>query len=97
MNYRYMVIYQKYNGDILYRALTSTPTYKIGQTTSMGWKVLDIQHMEKGKCFTTKEYDIKLNRKDKLNHILTVIHRVDILDILKFVLILSMLYYIFVK
>lgn len=97
MNYRYMVIYEKHNGNLLYRALTAKPHYKKGQTTSMGWKVLDIQHIRNGKCITTAEYDMKLNRRFKLYHVLTTFNRINILDILKFIILISTLYYIFVK
>lgn len=97
MNYRYMVIYEKHNGDILYRALTTTPHYKKGDITSMGWKVLDIQHIDNGKCYTTADYDYKLNRRYKIHHTLTLINKNSILDILKFIILVSVLYYIFVK
>ena len=63
MNYGYMVIYQKNNNDLIYRANKTRPAYNIGDKTSMGWKVIDIQRLHNGKCYSMNEFDKKLSVK----------------------------------
>ena len=71
------VTYQKRNGDIFDRFRTTYPTYKIGEETSMGWKVLDIKYKWGNKYYHTSEYyervekafkrDLKISRiKNKI-------------------------------
>ena len=43
MKNHYKVIYQKTNGEIFERNRTTLPDTKIGDYSSMGWKVLDIK------------------------------------------------------
>ena len=72
MYYRYMIIYQKHNGELLYRVCKTIPKYKKGDTTSMGWKVLDIKHLNNGKVYSSYEYDNKLTYKRKISNITTL-------------------------
>lgn len=95
--YRYMVIYQKNNGELLYRTLTSLPHYKKGQKTSMGWLVIDIQYMNNGKCYTTIDYDKKCSRRRKLNDYLQTINYQLLLNIVKSGMLLWVVYYVFCK
>lgn len=75
MNYNYMIIYQKENGKMMYRAIKHKPTYKVGDITSMGWKVLDIKRLLDGKCYSRFEFNNKLRHKKKLVDILTLIDK----------------------
>lgn len=65
----FLVEYQKNNGDIFYRKLKNKPNYQIGDTTSMGWKILSILIEYNGNYFN--EYDLlrfirgKLFKKSK--------------------------------
>lgn len=61
--YKYMVIYRKTNGDIIYRARSTKPEYEVGQQTSMGWEVLDIRRLHKGRTLSNEEYDELCNRR----------------------------------
>lgn len=72
MNYRYLVIYQKTSGEIIYRTLTARPKYDKGDTTSMGWKVLDIKNMYKGNLYTNYEYRSHLSHDNRFRRILTI-------------------------
>lgn len=77
MNYGYMVIYQKNNNDLIYRANKTRPAYNIGDKTSMGWKVLDIQRLHNGKCYSMNEFDKKLSVKHP-HYLLYFINSLDI-------------------
>ena len=67
MNYRFLVIYQKSSGELMYRTRTSRPNYKVGDRTSMGWKVIDIKNMYKGNILKSYDYREKIARKSLLN------------------------------
>lgn len=72
MNYRFLVIYQKTSGEIIYRTLTAIPKYNKGDITSMGWKVLDIKRMYNGKLYTNYEYRSHLSHKLDIKRVLTM-------------------------
>ena len=63
MNYRFLVIYQKSSGELIYRTRTSRPNYKVGDRTSMGWKVIDIKNMYKGNILKSYDYREQIARK----------------------------------
>lgn len=52
----YMITYQKANGDILLRPRKTIYNMKIGDTTSMGWKVLNIHYLYEGNYYTYLDY-----------------------------------------
>ena len=52
----YKVIYQKENGNVIERIRNTYPNYSIGETTSMGWVVLDILHNYKGEYYSSSDY-----------------------------------------
>ena len=69
------ITYQKRNGEIFNRYRTTYVTYRVGETTSMGWKVLDIKYKYGDKYYTSVEYDRlvdkqwqKANKKLALKH-----------------------------
>lgn len=62
------ITYQKRNGCIIQRLRDTTPPYKIGDTTSMGWKVLNVEYEYKNKYYSYYEYN-RLLHKDKQKHI----------------------------
>lgn len=57
-----LVTYQKRNGEIIERKVKNHPPYRIGETTSMGWKLIDIKQFYKGKYYAIYEYDKLINR-----------------------------------
>lgn len=59
------VTFQKRNGDILQRIRKTHPSYRVGQLTSMGWKVLDIKYKYKSKWYSNIEYDNLIDRDFK--------------------------------
>lgn len=56
------ITYQKRNGEIIERTRTTGLPYSIGETTSMGWKVLDIQYLYNGKYYHSGEYEKKVDK-----------------------------------
>lgn len=46
-----IITYEKENGDILIRPAVCTYGRKVGDTTSMGWKVLDIHYEHNGNYY----------------------------------------------
>lgn len=70
----YLVTYEKKNGDIIYRTRNSIPGY-IGDITSMGWIIKNIQYNFKGKYYDFREYKKISQRHYKINHILKALNR----------------------
>lgn len=97
MDYNYLVIYKKYNGELLYRSLTTQPHYRKGDKTSMGWTVMDIQKLYKGKAYSISEFDNKLSKRATLSSIIKTITRIDYATLLKLLIIGVVVYIIFVK
>ena len=51
-----LITYKKSNGDILIRPRLTDGGLKIGQETSMGWKVLNIHYEFQGNYYTQTDY-----------------------------------------
>lgn len=58
-----LITYQKRNGEIFDRIRNTYFPYRVGDTTSMGWKVLDIRHKYKNKYVSTTEYDRLIDKE----------------------------------
>lgn len=58
------ITYQKSNGNIIQRLRKTELPYKIGDTTSMGWKVLNIEYQHNNNYYSKNEYN-SLIQKDK--------------------------------
>lgn len=50
------VTYQKRNGVVFKRLRDTTPPYRVGEETSMGWKVLNIEYEYNNKLYPSYEY-----------------------------------------
>ena len=59
------VTYQKRDGDIIHRLRNTILPYKIGDTTSMGWKVLNIEYEYKNKYYPEYEYNVLIAKNRK--------------------------------
>lgn len=57
------ITYQRRDGSILEKFRSSALPYKIGETTSMGWKVLNIEYEYKDKYYSTYDYYNLLNKE----------------------------------
>lgn len=90
----YMVVYQKYNGDLIYRYNKIKPNYKKGDTTSMGWKVVDIQYMHKGKIMNYDRYSAVINFEYQIRRVFNIL---DKIDVFKLILLILALYILIVK
>lgn len=90
----YMVVYQKYNGDLIYRYNKIKPNYKKGDTTSMGWKVVDIQYMHKGKIMNSNRYSAVIDFEYQIRRVFNIL---DKIDVFKLILLILALYILIVK
>ena len=59
------ITYKKRNGTIFQRIRNTYLPYRVGDTTSMGWEVLDIKYKYGNKYYTGIEYDKIINKKWK--------------------------------
>lgn len=60
------VTYQKKDGTILNRIRNTSVPYNIGDITSMGWKILDIEYNYNGKYYSKYDYEkMMMNHKRK--------------------------------
>ena len=62
------VTYQKRDGSIIQRLRNTAVPYKIGEETSMGWKVLDIEYEYKNNFYPEYKYHT-LVHKNKLKEL----------------------------
>ena len=61
------ITYQKRNGCIFQRLRETALPYKIGEETSMGWKVLNIEYEYNNEFYSEHDYYKMIQkRKDKL-------------------------------
>ena len=60
------VTYQKQDGCIMQKLRKTMLPYKVGETTSMGWKVLDIEYKYTDKYYSEYRYNMLIH-KDKQN------------------------------
>ena len=57
------ITYQKKDGSIIKRLRSTMIPYKIGDMTSMGWKVLDIEYEYQGKFYSEYEYNKIMHKR----------------------------------
>lgn len=60
------ITYQKKDGSIFQRIRNSIIPYKIGDRTSMGWTVLNIEYEYKNKFYTEYQYDVIIHKNRQL-------------------------------
>ena len=63
----FLITYEKRNGELIYRKRMSIPG-KIGSTTSMGWKIKNIQQEFKGSYYSFADYNFLLRKQQVINH-----------------------------
>lgn len=61
------ITYQKSNGNIIQRLRKSELPYKIGDTTSMGWKVLNIEYQYNNNYYSKNEYNSLIQKNIKVS------------------------------
>ncbi len=57
------ITYQKGDGSVIQRLRNTVLPYKIGETTSMGWKVLNIEYEYNNKFYSEYDYTSLINKK----------------------------------
>ena len=60
------ITYQKNNGCIIQRQRNTALPYKIGETTSMGWKVLNIEYEFNNKFYPEYKYNILIHKSKQI-------------------------------
>ena len=83
---KYLVLYQRTNGELLYRYRKSLPQYEVGSYTSMGWKLVDIKQLDKGKCLSLYDYSTSVS-----NRVVGLTRTIDYKKIVEFIAILILL------
>lgn len=58
-----IITYQKQNGEIIFRPRKSVYDRKVGDETSMGWKVVDIHYRYNGNYYMYEDF-MKIIRKN---------------------------------
>lgn len=91
MDQRYLVIYQQRNGGLLYRTRKTTPNIKVGSYTSMGWKVLAIQRLNKGKVLSADDYTTLLKHRNRVGKFFNLLDRYDTKKIIEIGILLAIL------
>ena len=61
------ITYQKKDGSIIQRIRNTMLPYKIGETTSMGWKVLNVEYQYNDKYYSEHEYYNLIQNNKKKN------------------------------
>lgn len=61
-----LITYQKNNGNIIYRERKTPLQYKIGDITSMGWKVLNIEYKYNDKFYSKYEYNLLIKKNTQI-------------------------------
>lgn len=59
------ITYQKKDGSVMQRFRNTILPYKIGDTTSMGWKVLNIEYEYNNKYYPEYKYNIIIQKRKK--------------------------------
>lgn len=57
------ITYQKNDGCIIHKLRKTMLPYKIGETTSMGWKVLNIEYEYKDKFYPEYKYHMLIHNE----------------------------------
>lgn len=83
---KYLVLYERTNGELLYRYRKSLPQYEVGSYTSMGWKLVDIKQLDKGKCLSLYDYSTSVS-----NRVVGLTRTIDYKKIVEFIAILILL------
>jgi len=91
------MIYKKGDGSLIYRTSKTKPIYSIGQTTSMGWLVLDIKRLYKGKLLSSSEYDTLVMKHLDLKNKTTLLYKIDMGRVIETIMILLIIYTLIVK
>lgn len=60
------ITYKKNDGNIIQRYRNTTLPYKIGDMTSMGWQVLNVEYEYKNKYYSEYKYNILIQNSKKL-------------------------------
>lgn len=60
------VTYQKRDGSVIQKYRKTEPPYKIGDRTSMGWILLNVEHEYNGKYYSEYEYNMIIYKNRRM-------------------------------
>lgn len=72
----YKITYQKRNGEVFDRIRATLPVKGIGDETSMGWTIMNVQFGLGSKYYDLREYQIKSRKQNNRYRVLRNINRV---------------------
>ena len=61
----FLIVYQKRNGELIYRKRMSLPG-RIGEQTSMGWTIQDINYFYNGKYYSASDYNKLMSKQHNI-------------------------------
>lgn len=94
------ITYQKRDGSIIQRFRKTTLPYKIGEETSMGWKVLNIEYEYNDKYYPYYEYNMLIHKRKQRYLIKKRIKEIclkNIITLLYYILGYIILYYMKIR
>lgn len=91
------MIYKKGDGSLIYRTSKTKPIYNIGQTTSMGWLVLDIKRLYNGKLLSNYEYGSIVSKHLDIKNKTSLLYKIDMSRVIETIMILLIIYTLIVK
>ena len=59
----YLITYKKRSGELIYRKRNTLPGY-IGQETSMGWIIENIEYLFGNKYYSFKDYQLLMEKRN---------------------------------
>ena len=59
----YLITYKKRSGELIYRKRNTLPGY-IGQETSMGWIIENIEYLFGNKYYSLKDYQLLMEKRN---------------------------------
>lgn len=93
----YEIVYEKGDNSILHRKVKNRPVYSIGDKTSYGWVVKEINYIYSGKSYTYDKYIRLMNKFNKKNDLKNFLFNINLSNFLKIVIELLVVYFLCVK
>ena len=79
----YLIIYQKYNGSLIYRIRYTSIDKKVGEFKINGWQIIDIQKYKDGRFYSMNgdndfyiRNELKYKNRSKIKKILRIMERI---------------------
>lgn len=94
------ITYQKRDGSIMQKLRKTMLPYSIGDTTSMGWKILNIEYEYNNKYYSYYQYNMLIHKRKQRYLIKKRIKEIclkNIITLLYYIIGIIILYYIKIR